>query len=84
MAIALYVAAATHAQAHRGTCTFADYMYQFIVSNAYRITVLRPATQQFQPDQGQESMQSSNACLVINGACRHLAWGDALAFQSYQ
>ncbi len=51
MGIELHVAAAAHAQAHRSTCAFADYMYQFIVSNAYRVTVLRPATQQFQPDQ---------------------------------
>ncbi len=51
MGIVLYVAAATHAQAHRGTCAFADYMYQFIVSNAHRVTVLRPAKQQFWSDQ---------------------------------
>ena len=51
MGIELHVAAAAHAQAHRSTCAFADYVYQFIVSNAYRVTVLRPATKQFQPDQ---------------------------------
>lgn len=51
MGFVLYVAAATHAQAHRGTCAFANYMYQFIVGNAYRVTVLRPAIQQVQPDQ---------------------------------
>lgn len=55
MGIVLNDAAAAHAQAHRGTCAFADYMYQFIVGNAHRVTVLCPATQQFQSDQNSET-----------------------------